>query len=125
MEAPAPFSGESAESSPLVTTTVKDYDMQQLLSAVKSAGMGLVMMAVMHLYLKFSQPLLVQSVMPLKSLLESKVARIHLFGAQPVGDLKRPWKATGLFASTQGDVKTDKASIKKAEKETKVGVKEE
>ena len=83
------------------------------------------MMAVMHLYMKFSQPLLVQSIMPLKTLLESKVARIHLFGAQPAGDLKRPWKATGLFAAAQGDVKTDKASIKKAEKETKVGVKEE
>lgn len=56
------------------------------------------MMGVMHLYFGYTQPLLVQSIMPIKNVLESKVAKIHLMGKEPVGDLKRPWKTGGLFA---------------------------
>jgi hypothetical protein len=88
----------SQEQPPLVTTTVQEYDTTQVKSGVKAAFMGVGMMGVMHLYFGYTQPLLVQSIMPIKNILESKVAKIHLLGKEPVGDLKRPWKTGGLFA---------------------------
>lgn len=55
-------------------------------------------MGIMHLYLGYSQPLLVQSIMPIKNALEGNITKVHLLGYEPVGDLKRPWKTGGLFA---------------------------
>ena len=95
VDAAQPFSQEQP---PLITTTVQDYDTTQLKSGVKSAFMGIGMMGVMHLYFGYTQPLLVQSIMPIKNLLESKVAKIHLLGHDATGELKRPWKTGGLFA---------------------------
>jgi len=94
----------SQEQPPLITTTVQEYDTSQLKSAVKSSFMGIGMMGVMHLYFGYTQPLLVQSIMPIKSALEGKVAKVHLFGKEPVGDLKRPWKTGGLFAGAGDNV---------------------
>jgi hypothetical protein len=93
----------SQEQPPVITTTVQDYDTTQLKSGVKSAFMGIGMMGVMHLYFGYTQPLLVQSIMPIKNLFESKVAKIHLLGNEATGELKRPWKTGGLFAGA-GDV---------------------
>ena len=107
-----------------VTTTVMEYDKQELRKLLKSQFMGLAMMAVMHLYFKYSNPLLVQSVLPLKGALESNLTKIHVFGKSATGDLQRPFKTTG-FAASQGQVKSDKASIESAEKKWRGGVKEE
>jgi len=106
----------SQDQPPLITTTVQEYDTTQLKSAVKTAFMGIGMMGVMHLYLGYTQPLLVQSIMPIKNIVESKIAKIHLLGKEPVGDLKRPWKTGGLFAGAGDGPKTDKKAIKEAEK---------
>ena len=54
--------------------------------------MGLVMVAVMHLYFKLPNPLLIQSILPLKSMAQSKLIQIHLFGQPAVDALVRPWK---------------------------------
>ena len=118
---PAPLG--SGEPPRPVTTTVMEYDKQQLRQLWKTQLMGLAMMAVMHLYFKYSNPLLVQSILPLKGALESNLTKIHLFGKSATGDLQRPFKTTG-FAS-QGEVKSDKASIESAEKKWRGGVKEE
>jgi hypothetical protein len=99
VDSPQPFSQEQP---PLITTTVQDYDTTQVKSGVKAAFMGVGMMGVMHLYFGYTQPLLVQSIMPIKNILESKVAKIHLLGKEPVGELKRPWKTGGLFAGADG-----------------------
>jgi hypothetical protein len=53
------------------------------------------MMAFLHLYLKYSQPLFVQGIMAFKSLYEAKTVKIHVLGQAPEGDLKRPFKAAG------------------------------
>ena len=94
VDSPQPFSQEQP---PLITTTVQEYDTTQLKSSVKSAFIGVGMMGVMHLYFGYTQPLLVQSIMPIKNVLESKVVKVHLFKSEAVGDLKRPWKTGGLF----------------------------
>ncbi|OJJ78779.1 PHO88 family protein [Aspergillus glaucus CBS 516.65] len=119
---PAPM-GSSEEPRP-VTTTNMDYDKSQLRQLIKSQLMGVGMMGVMHLYFKYTNPLLIQSIIPLKSALESNLVKIHLFGKPATGELQRPFKAGNSFMN-QGQVKSDKASVEQAEKNYRGGVKEE
>lgn len=60
--------------------------------------MGIAMMAFLHGYLKYTQPLFVQSLMGLKGVWDAKPVHIHIFGKPAEGDLKRPFKAApGMF----------------------------
>lgn len=113
----------------LVTTTIHAYDSARVKEAYKQQLMGCGMMAFMHLYLKYTNPLLIQSIIPLKGAFESNIVKIHLFGTPASGDLKRPFKAAGGFmAALSGgagnEIKTDKASIEAARK-NRGGAKEE
>lgn len=123
--APNALAGETEGK--LTVTTVKDYDLQQVQTAVKGVATSLAMMAVMHLYLKYTNPLVMQSISPVKSALEANIVKIHLFGKPASGDLKRPFKAASLFGGFGGgdDVKTDKQSIEKAETAGSGGIKTE
>jgi len=122
VEPAAPLSGEPEK---LVTTTISQYDETQLKSAYKGILTGVAMVGFMHLYMKYTNPLLIQSIIPLKSALEGKLAQIHLFGSPAVGDLKRPWKATSFMGTAGGETKSDKKSIEQAEKTFRGGAKEE
>jgi len=123
VEPAAPLSGEEPKA---VTTTIKEYDQTQLKTAYKSTLMGVGMMAFMHLYMKYSNPLFIQSIMPLKSAIESNIVKVHVLGKPASGDLKRPWKASGFMgAAGAGEAKTDKKSIAEAEKSGRGGAKEE
>lgn len=118
----------STEEPKAVTTTVHAYDLQQLKALYKSQLMGVGMMAVMHLYFKYTNPLLIQSIIPLKGAFEGNLVKVHLFGTPAVGELKRPWKAAGGFMGMGAggqEVKTDKKSIEAAERAGRGGVKEE
>lgn len=119
---PAPM-GSTDEPKP-VTTTNMEYDRGQLRTLMKGQLMGVGMMCVMHIYFKYTNPLLIQSILPLKSALESNLVKIHVFGKPATGDLARPFKAGNSFMG-QGQVKSDKASIENAEKNYRGGVKEE
>lgn len=122
---PNPLAGQAEGK--LEVTTVRDYDLQQLDSSIKSIYTGLAMMGFMHLYMKYTNPLLMQSISPVKSALEHNEVKIHLFGKPATGDLKRPFKAPSLFGGMSGgsDPKTDKKSIEEAETAGKGGVKAE
>lgn len=122
---PAPVG--SGEEPKLVTTTVHAYDMSQLRSLYKSQLMGVGMMCVMHLYFKYTNPLLIQSIIPLKGAFEGNLVKIHLFGKPAAGDLKRPFKApAGLMAGLQGgEVASDKKSVEAAERAGRGGIKDE
>lgn len=118
----------STEEPKAVTTTVHAYDLQQLRGLFKSQLMGVGMMAVMHIYFKYTNPLLIQSIIPLKGAFEGNLIKVHLFGTPAVGELKRPWKASGgLMGAMQGggEIKTDKKSIEQAERAGRGGAKEE
>lgn len=117
----------STEEPKAVTTTVQAYDYGQLRQLFKSQLMGVGMMAVMHFYFKYTNPLLIQSVIPLKNLLEANLVKIHVLGQAASGDLKRPWKAAAGFMGMPagGEIKTDKKSIEQAEKSGRGGAKEE
>ncbi|KAH6684873.1 inorganic phosphate transport protein PHO88 [Plectosphaerella plurivora] len=122
---PAPVG--SSEEPKLVTTTIHAYDSSQLKQLFRSQAMGVAMMAFMHLYMKYTNPLLVQSIIPLKSALESNLAKIHIFGQPASGELKRPFKAAaGFMSSLQGGgVQSDKKSVEAAERAGRGGAKEE
>lgn len=116
----------SGEEPKLVTTTINEYDNQQVMALYKSQLMGVGMMAFMHIYLKYTNPLLIQSIIPLKGAFEGNLVKVHLLGQPAVGDLKRPWKAAGgMMGMGAGEVKSDKASVEAAEKSGRGGAKEE
>ncbi|KDQ15864.1 hypothetical protein BOTBODRAFT_31322 [Botryobasidium botryosum FD-172 SS1] len=111
-----PKSPMSTEQGGLITTTVKDYDLGETSKAMRSMYMGIAITGFMHLYMKFTQPVFIQSIMGLKSLYDAKVVAIHVLGKKPEGDLKRPFKAAGGLFGATADPATDAASIKEAEK---------
>jgi hypothetical protein len=119
----------SSEEPKLVTTTVHKYDVEQMKALYKAQLMGVGMMAVMHLYFKYTNPLLIQSIIPLKGAFEGNEVKIHLFGNPAIGDLKRPFKAAaGLMSSLQGGAAAptqDKKTIEAAEKAGRGGVKDD
>lgn len=124
--APAnPLGGQTEEK--LEVTTVRDYDLQQIDSAIKSIYTGLAMMGFMHLYMKYTNPLFMQTISPVKSALEHNEVQIHLFGKAAAGDLKRPFKTPSMFGGATGaaEAKTDKKSVEAAERAGNGGVKAE
>jgi hypothetical protein len=122
---PAPVG--SSEEGKLVTTTVHAYDAAQLKTMMRSQMMGVAMMGVMHLYFKYTNPLLIQSIIPLKGAFEANLTKIHVFGKPASGDLKRPFKqAAGFMSALQnGPAQSDKKAVEAAEKAGRGGVKEE
>ena len=122
---PAPMG--STEEGKLVTTTVHAYDMGQLKQMFRSQMMGVAMMAVMHLYFKYTNPLLIQSLIPLKGAFEANLTKIYIFGQPASGDLKRPFKqAAGFMSGLQGGpAQSDKKAVEGAERAGRGGAKEE
>ena len=73
-----------------VVTTNRDYDLQQIAKKTPGQLIGIAIMAVMHLKFGYTQPLLIQSIMPLKALLmDDEILQIHLFGKP--GELLFPY----------------------------------
>lgn len=105
----------------LVTTTIKEYDNEQVQTAIKSALQGIAMMAFMHLYMKYTNPLMIQSIMPLKSAIENKIVQIHVFGK---AEEPRPFQTQSMFGQDAGG-QTDKRTIEKAETSGSGGAKED
>ncbi|OAA57420.1 phosphate transporter [Niveomyces insectorum RCEF 264] len=122
---PAPMG--SSEEGKLVTTTIHAYDKSQLKSLMRSQMMGVAMMGFMHLYMKYTNPLLIQSIIPLKAALEANLAKIYIFGQPATGELKRPFKAGGgLMSGLQGGpAQSDKKAVEAAERAGRGGAKEE
>ena len=117
----------SSEPPKSIITTIMGHDLTQLRGAYKTVLMGVGMMGVMHLYLNYTNPLLIQSIVPLKGVFENKLVQIHLLGKPAIGDLKRPWKAAAspFAAFGGGEPVTDKKSVEGAEKRGTGGAKEE
>ncbi|AQZ14227.1 PHO88 (YBR106W) [Zygosaccharomyces parabailii] len=118
----SPLGGEGEK---LEVTTVRDYDLQEIDSSIKSIYTGLAMMGFMHLYMKYTNPLFMQMISPIKTALEHNEVKIHLFGALPVGPLKRPFATQSMFGGASQGPKTDKKSIEAAERAGQGGVKRE
>lgn len=85
------------ESEKVKYMTVKEYDLEQVNQAIKGIWTGVAMMAFMHLYMKYTNPLFMQCLNPIKGALEHNVTRINLWGAKAEGDLQRPFKSPSIL----------------------------
>jgi hypothetical protein len=94
--------GQSADAPTSITTTVKDYDLDQLYQFIKSTLTSVVIISVMHFQFNFTQPLMMQSIMPIKNFLAHKEALIHLWGDAPEGNLARPFVAENPLGALTG-----------------------
>lgn len=123
----APMLGQAEGAA--VVTTVKEYDLEQVDAAIKSVFTSLAMMGFMHIYMKYTNPLVMQSVSSVKSALETNIVKIHLFNTPATGDLKRPFKsAPGLLEAFTGGnlaIKTDKQLVESAETAGSGGIKQD
>lgn len=81
------------------------------------------MMAFLHGYMKFTQPLFIQSLMGLKGVYDAQLVAIHIFGKKAP---ERPFKAApGMFGMAAAGPQTDAAAIAAAEKRVDTAKKEE
>ncbi|CAO3631702.1 unnamed protein product [Cunninghamella echinulata] len=107
----------------LIVTTFNEYDKQEVMKTLKQSVMGIGMVTFLHFKFGYIQPLIIQAILGFKTFLTTKEARIHLFHqSTSSGDLKRPFRVEspfGLNNALNPQPKTDKASIKKAEKAMK------
>ena len=122
-----PFGGEAAPKA--TVTTVKEYDLKQVDTQIKGIFTGMAMLGFMHLYMGYTNPLLMQLISTVKLALELNIVKIHVWGTPATGDLKRPFKlAPGFLQQFMGgdnEVKTDKQLVEAAEKAGAGGVKED
>jgi len=120
IEPAKPFTSEPEK---LIVTSFCKYDLEKLQEFEKQILVGIGLMAVLHLYFNFTQPLWVQTILPMKNALTNNIVRIHLLGTKAEGDLQRPFKNASPFGSLASQPITDKAAIKKAEKAVKTAKK--
>lgn len=121
-----PMAGESEPK--VVVMTVKEYDLKQVDGNIKSIFTSMAMMGFMHLYLKYTNPLVMQTISPVKGALESNIVKIHIFGQAATGDLKRPFKSSpGLMQALTGaqEPASDKHSVDAAETSGSGGIKQD
>lgn len=94
-----PGNALTGEAERLEVTTVKDYDLKEITTAINGIYSGLAMMGFMHLYMKFTNPLFMQLISPVKGAIEHNEVMIHLWNKPATGLLKRPFKAESFFSS--------------------------
>ncbi|CAG8570620.1 7799_t:CDS:2 [Paraglomus occultum] len=117
VEPAKPFTNEQPKP---VKTNYRDYDREKLQEALKTALTGAGIMMAFHLYFNLTQPLALQSIMSVKTAIQSPLAKIHILGQKAEGDLRRPWKNPNPFAFGEANQpQVDKQAIKRAEKAEK------
>lgn len=84
--------------------SVYDYDLAEAKKQFNSVITNLVMMTVMHFWLKFTQHLIVQSLLPWKNFFCVPVVKIRIFGCPAEGKLERPWKVASPFGDLMGQM---------------------
>ncbi|KAI8584905.1 hypothetical protein HDU88_004499 [Geranomyces variabilis] len=101
-------------------TTVRDYDVKKIVELARSQAVSLGMIALMHFKFGYVRPLLLQSVLGLKSLYEAQLVQVHVLGKPAVAELARPWKVASPLAglAPQADTTAKVADAKAAEKKS-------
>ena len=92
---PKPFSDEEPKSENI---SIREYDNRELNKMLQQTIMGAVILIAVHAWLKTLQPLIFQSVLPLKNLFTSNLFQIYILRRKPEGKLQRPWKESSPFA---------------------------
>ncbi len=103
----------------MVQTTVGDYDLSQVKSLFFQTVMGAAIVVFMHLKWGYLRPLLLQSVLGLKTLSAAPIVQVYVLGYKAEGELARPWKAGGGFGGQQSEGPTVKELKAMEKKEAK------
>ncbi|KAI9339577.1 inorganic phosphate transporter Pho88 [Obelidium mucronatum] len=88
-EAKSMFEPKNVET---VTTTNKEYDITKSNEAMQQTVLAVVMMCVMHFQFGFTRPLLLQSILGLKTLYGTQLFELYILNKPATGALARPWK---------------------------------
>ena len=92
---PRPFSDEEAKTERITTEA---YDNRELFKMLQSTVFGAFLLILIHIWLGALQPLIFQSILPLKTLFTSNLFQIYILGKKAEGKLERPWKEASPFA---------------------------
>lgn len=92
---PKPFSDEEPKSERI---SIQEYDNRELNKMLQQTVMGAVILIAVHMWLKTLQPLIFQSILPLKNLFTSNLFQIYILKRKAEGKLERPWKESSPFA---------------------------
>jgi hypothetical protein len=78
-----------------VETTFRDHDLSQLQSQIMQMIVGLGIVSFIHFKWGYLRPLLLQSVLGVKSFIGTPLAQVYLLGKKTEGELARPWAKAG------------------------------
>ncbi|OIR57598.1 MAG: inorganic phosphate transporter PHO88 [Amphiamblys sp. WSBS2006] len=83
----------SSEEPKTERVAVKDYDKKEITNQIRSNLIGGAILVFLHLKFGFTQPLFIQTVSPIKTLLLNPLVMIHLYGMseETHPELKRPF----------------------------------
>lgn len=91
---PKPFSEEEPKTE---TISIEEYDNRELLKNLQSTIMGMFFLIAIHVWMGALQPLIFQSIFPLKSLFSNNLFQIYILGKKAEGKLQRPFKEPNPF----------------------------
>jgi hypothetical protein len=74
------------------TTTYMDYDIARIAEQYQQLGIGFALMVFLHFQYGYLRPLVLQSVLGFRTLATAPLFQIYIFGKEPTGELKRPFK---------------------------------
>lgn len=105
--------------------SIRDYDLEAIQKSLNGVYTQVVIMGFLHFYFKFTQPLVLQSILPWKNLLTMPVVQIRIFGCKAEGKLARPWKTPNPFGDLMEQMDENAANKKDDDKATIEGSKDE
>ncbi|OMH80727.1 hypothetical protein AX774_g5833 [Zancudomyces culisetae] len=92
---------DAKETPTTIVTTNKDYDVSEVMKLMKSSAITVVMMSLIHYQFKIVQPLMIQSVLPLITLVRSPAFNVIVLGKPAVDSYARPWIPKSPFATEE------------------------
>jgi len=92
LQVPEPAKPFTNEPATVKEITVEEYDVEKVKEYIKQTVFSCLFLLFLHYKYEFLQPLLIQSILPLKAAFFLPIFQIHVFGKLAEGDLKRPFK---------------------------------
>ncbi|RKP19995.1 hypothetical protein ROZALSC1DRAFT_28470, partial [Rozella allomycis CSF55] len=114
---PEPF-GETKKET--VKMSIQEYDTMELKQNLRQASISVAILAFLHVKFGYTQPLIIQSVLPIFNLIKSPLFKIYFLGKSASGELRRPWKVASnpMFENMKKSLEQE---TKKSEKSTHRG----
>jgi hypothetical protein len=107
------FQNEDPE---LIETTFMEYDIKQLKQLLTQTAIGVLIISFMYYKWGYLRPLLLQSVLGLKSFFGTPIVEVHILGK----DKKRPWVAASPFGQQEPVSEKQVKQIEKKEAKKKI-----